>query len=70
MGEVYKTFQDFCLYDIANKCKSQSKWSKLTTCTFPFGCFGKKWTTCVDLLDLLIYIVPICIKEYVGAANT
>lgn len=33
MGEVYKTFQDFCLYDIANKCKSQSKWSKLTTCT-------------------------------------
>lgn len=54
MGEVYKTYQDFCLYDIV----------------FPFGCFGKKWTTCVDLLDLLIYIVPICIKEYVGAANT
>lgn len=69
MGEVYKTYQDFCLYDIANKCKSQSKWSKLTTCISSW-LLWKTWTTCVALLDLLIYIVPICIKEYVGAANT
>lgn len=26
MGEVYKTYQDFCLYDIANKCMVQTNY--------------------------------------------